>query len=114
VGELEDAIREHLELKRRRGADPGEVAREEEEALAPVTRGHAVVVSPPLEHEERELPEPAPATPAPQRAQNGAVAHDQDSTPERADDDLADATQEYVIAHEAPPAGADWLEDEPT
>jgi hypothetical protein len=33
MGLLDDAIREHLELKRRRGADPGEVAREEHEAL---------------------------------------------------------------------------------
>lgn len=34
MGLLDDAIREHLELKRRRGADPGEVAREQREALA--------------------------------------------------------------------------------
>ncbi len=33
MGLLDDAIREHLELKRRRGADPGEVARQESEAL---------------------------------------------------------------------------------
>src|SRR5271167_4353342 len=33
MGMLDDAIREHLELKRLRGADPGEVAREEREAL---------------------------------------------------------------------------------
>ena len=33
MGLLDDAIREHLELKRRRGADPGEVAREEHEVL---------------------------------------------------------------------------------
>jgi hypothetical protein len=33
MGLLDDAIREHLELKRRRGADPGEVAREQQEAL---------------------------------------------------------------------------------
>jgi hypothetical protein len=39
MGLLDDAIREHLELKRRRGADPGEVAREEAEALGPVQRG---------------------------------------------------------------------------
>jgi hypothetical protein len=38
MGLLDDAIREHLELKRRRGADPGEVAREQREALAPVPR----------------------------------------------------------------------------
>jgi hypothetical protein len=36
MGLLDDAIREHLELKRRRGADPSEVAREEQDALAPV------------------------------------------------------------------------------
>jgi hypothetical protein len=33
MGLLDDAIREHLELKRRRGADPGEVAREQRETL---------------------------------------------------------------------------------
>ncbi len=33
MGLLDDAIREHLELKRRRGADPGEVAREQREVL---------------------------------------------------------------------------------
>jgi len=35
MGLLDEAIREHLELKRRRGADPTAVAREEQEALAP-------------------------------------------------------------------------------
>ncbi|HWI07214.1 MAG TPA: hypothetical protein VNT54_06820 [Solirubrobacteraceae bacterium] len=38
MGLLDDAIREHLELKRRRGADAGEVARLETEALGPVRR----------------------------------------------------------------------------
>jgi len=52
VGDLEDAIREHLELKRRRGADPAEVAREEHDALAPVTRSHPVVVARPAYAEE--------------------------------------------------------------
>ena len=33
MGLLDDAIREHLELKRLRGADPEEVARQEDEAL---------------------------------------------------------------------------------
>jgi hypothetical protein len=36
VGLLDDAIREHLELKRLRGAHPSEVSREEHEALGPV------------------------------------------------------------------------------
>jgi hypothetical protein len=38
MGLLDDAIREHLELKRLRGADPGVVAREEQDALGPVPR----------------------------------------------------------------------------
>ena len=36
MGLLDEAIRDHLELKRRRGADPAEVEREEHEALEPV------------------------------------------------------------------------------
>jgi hypothetical protein len=36
MGLLDDAIREHLELKRRRGADPGEIAHQERAALEPV------------------------------------------------------------------------------
>ena len=35
MGLLDQAIREHLELKRRRGGDPSAIAREEREALAP-------------------------------------------------------------------------------
>jgi len=39
MGLLDEAIREHLELKRRAGADAIEVARQEREALGPVVRG---------------------------------------------------------------------------
>jgi len=39
MGLLDDAIRDHLELKRRRGADPTEMERLEREALGPVRRG---------------------------------------------------------------------------
>jgi hypothetical protein len=38
MGLLDDAIRDHLELKRRHGADPSEVARQEDEALGPARR----------------------------------------------------------------------------
>jgi hypothetical protein len=38
MGLLDDAIREHLDLQRRRGADPTEVERAEREALGPVRR----------------------------------------------------------------------------
>jgi hypothetical protein len=42
MGLLDDAIREHLELKRRRGADPGEVAREQQEVLDPLAAEDAM------------------------------------------------------------------------
>ncbi len=43
MGLLDEAIREHLELKRRRGADPSAIAREEREILEPVDlEEHAV------------------------------------------------------------------------
>ncbi len=38
MGLLDEAIREHLDLKRRRGADPADVERAEREALGPVRR----------------------------------------------------------------------------
>lgn len=41
MGLLDDAIREHLELKRLRGADPALVSREEHEALGAARRGEA-------------------------------------------------------------------------
>ena len=41
MGLLDDAIREHLELKRRHGADASEVERQEQEALGPARRSAA-------------------------------------------------------------------------
>jgi hypothetical protein len=41
MGLLDEAIREHLELRRTRGVDPGEVARKEQEALGPISRAQA-------------------------------------------------------------------------
>lgn len=38
MGLLDDAIREHLDLKRKRGADPAEIEKLEREALGPVRR----------------------------------------------------------------------------
>jgi hypothetical protein len=41
MGLLDDAIREHLDLKRRSGGDPAEIERLEQEALGPVRREFA-------------------------------------------------------------------------
>jgi hypothetical protein len=61
MGLLDDAIRDHLELKRLRGADPGEVAREQREALEPdpVGESGAVPDTPATALEDPE-PEPEP------------------------------------------------------
>jgi hypothetical protein len=66
MGLLDDAIREHLDLKRRRGADPSEIAREEAEALGPVRRDApeeeppaAAVGGSHADHEPAALDQPA-------------------------------------------------------
>jgi hypothetical protein len=53
MGLLDDAIREHLELKRLRGADPGLVSREESEVFGPVRGGD-------LADDNGEIAAPAP------------------------------------------------------
>jgi len=50
---LDDAIREHLELKRRRGADATEIARQEQEAFGAARRG-AEPLEPPVAGEHPE------------------------------------------------------------
>lgn len=72
MGLLDEAIRDHLELKRRRGADPTEIARAEREALEPVFPGEPVAVAAdgegaataliaPAEHPALAQPVPDPA-----------------------------------------------------
>ena len=69
MGLLDDAIREHLELKRRRGADPTEVARQEQEAFGPPRRGDFEAAA----SATRRVAEPALDEPATLR--RGAGAH---------------------------------------
>jgi hypothetical protein len=57
MGILDDAIREHLELKRRHGVAEEELRRQEEEALGPARRE----VAPPESHEGDGAGEPAAA-----------------------------------------------------
>ncbi|MEJ7788226.1 MAG: hypothetical protein WKF96_25800, partial [Solirubrobacteraceae bacterium] len=60
MGQLDDAIREHLELKRRRGADTAEVTRQEQEAFGPPRRGDFETVPVAVADEpEHALDEPA-------------------------------------------------------
>ncbi|HEU4976296.1 MAG TPA: hypothetical protein VFT50_14480 [Baekduia sp.] len=88
MGLLDDAIREHLELKRRRGADPGEIAREETEALGPV---------------RREAPEPGVAAPLPEEHHVG-FEEPGEAYAEPVHEDLRDQPHlgEPPLTHEAP------------
>jgi hypothetical protein len=97
MGLLDDAIREHLELKRRRGADPSEIAREETEALGPVRRD-APEEEPPAaaaggsyaDHEPAALDEPAVAYDDEPLDDDDLAYEDEDVAPApRADDDDA-------------------------
>ncbi len=85
MGLLDDAIREHLDLKRARGADPAEIERLEREALGPVRREPALgTLTADPDHDplhdyadddyeeefhvdERDSPEEAPEPPQPKR-----------------------------------------------
>jgi hypothetical protein len=81
MGLLDEAIREHLDLKRRNGGDPGEIARKENEALTPVLQE----ADAPETEAEGTMPEaaeavggegaePAPASPADAREPNRDTA----------------------------------------
>jgi len=122
MGLLDDAIREHLELKRGRGADPHDVERQEQEALGPPIHGE--FASTPGAPEAAEGLEPV-EPPAP------IVAPDPDLEPEPEPEPRGDlegwldepaaaplqATTEYVPGDvEAPPEephGEDVLEETP-
>jgi hypothetical protein len=99
MGLLDDAIREHLELMRRRGADPDELARSEDEALGdPRSAGPAAEFAEPPADEPLDVPEFAAAPPEEPVEPPVAVGPE----PEAAPPD--------------PPAPRDesaWLEDEP-
>ena len=63
MGLLDDAIREHLELKRRHGADPGEIEREEREALGETPEEAAAPPDEPLGDATTVMQPPEPAEP---------------------------------------------------
>src|SRR3954469_14880540 len=108
MGLLDDAIREHLELKRKHGADPDDVARQEQEALGPGQRNEFAqpegAVAAPLEAgpaaEDIEAdapvpppefdPPPAPADELPEEEAPAAVAAGYDEDPWLPDEDDPD------------------------
>ncbi|HWK24917.1 MAG TPA: hypothetical protein VNS09_00035 [Solirubrobacter sp.] len=95
MGLLDDAIREHLELKRKHGANPEDVARLEAEALGPGQRNEFAQPEPEPEPEpvlEEELPEDE-ETPAEEAVAEAAATEE--------DPWLADEEPDEVPAEEA-------------
>ncbi len=66
MGLLDDAIRQHLELKRRHGADPSDVAKLEHEAFGPIERDEAL-----------ELPVPGASAPSREIAREEELAFEE-------------------------------------
>src|SRR6187200_1359961 len=102
MGLLDDAIREHLDLKRKHGADPEDVARQEREALGPGQRN--------------EFAQPD-AEPAEAAGAVSAFAEEEEAPP--AEDALPegepDIPEEPTAEHPAAAPGYDedpWLEEE--
>ena len=85
MGLLDDAIREHLELKRRRGADSEEVSRQEQEALGPTRRGEfaEAAPAPAAATPEEPPPEEPPAEAAPEPRDEGWLEDAPEPEPER-------------------------------
>jgi hypothetical protein len=136
MGLLDDAIREHLELRRRHGADPGEIARQEQEALGRVRRGEApaeeggavaaglgtdtVPAEPPVEEPElaveeleprgEPVSEPEPSEPAGEPEAPVAPPAPADERAERAAGEVLDL--EPPPAPEVPPEPPAELEGE--
>jgi hypothetical protein len=122
MGLLDDAIREHLDLKRRRGADPTEIERAEREALGPVRRGPGepsdpdAVGEPGLayDHEEAEdWDEPFDEEPALHLPEVGAEQMEPFEPPLPHDPPTAERPDERWASRESP-ASDEWVEfDEP-
>jgi len=81
MGLLDDAIREHLELKRRHGADPDEVSRQEREALGAPVRG---------EFAKPADAGPAEAADAAEDAEDAPVADEPEPEPDAAEPEAAE------------------------
>ncbi len=97
MGVLDDAIREHLELKRRRGATDDEIARAEAEALGPARRapfdddddgfgpGDLLHVDP---VHDAPPPDPVDRVPPPDAADREPAPEPDDAAPEPAEAEL--------------------------
>src|SRR3954454_23337191 len=125
MGLLDDAIREHLELKRRRGASSEELERQEQEALGPARQGEFARPKPepadaPPPAEESAAAEPSPVAPPPVPVEERAPEAEpwlDERDAVRAEDALEhdDALEEEEQEPPPPavPGGEDVLEETP-
>ena len=136
MGLLDDAIKEHLELKRKRGADAEEVARLEQEALGPPQRGEFAGAAAPAEPaepdaevadaspaEESVAPEPEPQSPPEpepepepsDRAAPGWLEDDREpmEEPEEVPEGEPVILDQPTVEYAAPTEGDDVLEETP-
>jgi hypothetical protein len=106
MGLLDDAIREHLDLKRRHGADAEEVARQEREALGAPVQGEfaqpgdaaADAPPPPAPQPEAAVDTEPSSRPEPDSAPDG---------PDAPEAPLADEPAARAAGYEEEP----WIED---
>src|SRR3954462_5116412 len=134
MGLLDDAIREHLELKRKHGANPEDVARQEQEALGPGRQfapaepeAEGATEPVPEETPVDELPEgepgieeEPPAAEAPGYDEDPWLDEDRDEVPaEEALQPRAEGTEEDVLEEtpdflqETPEHDRLWFEKKP-
>src|ERR687888_1806633 len=110
MGVLEDAIREHLELKRKHGASAEELEQQEAEALGPARRGFEASgdrQQPEAEEAEPEVQlrdEPEAAIDAPE-----AALDEPEPEPALDEPEPEPAPREEPLEHEAP----DFLHEAP-
>src|SRR4051794_14395723 len=134
MGLPDDAIREHLELKRKHGANPDDVARQEQEALGPGRQfapAEPEVTAPELEpapvdelpEGEPGIQEEPPAAEAPGYDEDPWLDDDRDEVPadealpppsqppRGEDDDVLEETPDFL--QETPEHDRLWFEQKP-
>jgi hypothetical protein len=108
MGLLDDAIREHLELKRQHGADPGEVARQEQEVLGEMERKAEFAKT------EEPAEEPVPADEAgDEREPFDVEATDEPASAAEAPEAEAEGAPEAVEPPPEPEASQAGYEEDP-
>jgi hypothetical protein len=142
MGVLDDAIREHLELKRRHGASDEEIAQEEAEALGPARRDFPAQaaaepeaeeaaepsdVEPPMEPAalgketlaETVIDEPPPPPPEPEPEPGPEPESEPEPEPESEPEQASDSDNEDVLEEtpeflqDAPEHDRLWFEQKP-